>query len=109
MERLRLRFSHGLLLDRLPLSVEPVEFRSEPARLERVLHQKEPRAERRVSDPPACVDAGTDEITEMPAFGHPGKARRVEERRQACATARPHHRKTLADERAIEARKRYDV
>src|SRR6185437_8242753 len=64
-ERLRLRLGQRRRLDALALAIEPVEFGGDSGRLGGVSGAQQPRAQRRIADAAAGVDAGADEEAQM--------------------------------------------
>ena len=64
-----------LLLDRLALAVEPVEFGRDARRLRAAsLLEQQPHAEIGAADAPARIDARPEQEAEMPGFRRPGRA-----------------------------------
>ena len=108
-QRLRLGLGDRGLLDLLALAVEPVELRRDAVRLHGVVAEQQARAERRVADAAAGVDARSDEEAEVPALGRLGEAGGIEERGEAEAPALAHDGEALAHEGAVEAMERHHV
>ena len=90
---LGLRLGAGFLehhrLDRLAFLVEAVELGGETLALGRIVAGEEPRAERRVADPPAGIDARPEHEAEMIAASASRRAgrRRRGRRGRGCRAA----------------------
>ena len=108
-QRLRLGLGDRGLLDLLALAVEPVELRRDAVRFHGVVAEQQARAERRVADAAAGVDARSDEEAEVPALGRLSEAGGIEERGEAEAPALAHDREALAHEGTVEAMERHHV
>ncbi len=108
-EGLGFRLGHGRLLDRLPLAVETVELgRGAPGR-DGIRLEQQPRAERRIADAPAGIDARPEQIAEVPAFGRGAKRRDVGEGGESGPLPAAHDLQALADEGAVEPDQGDDV
>ena len=106
---LGLGLGQRLDLDLLAGAVEPVELGGDGARLDLVGGRQQPRAERRVADPPARIDARPDHEAQMIGPRRTVGAGDVEQGRQPRPAALAHHLKPLDDEGPVEAGQRHDV
>ena len=84
-QRLGLGLGQRRDLDLLAGAVEPVELGGDGARLDLVGGRQQPRAEGRVADPPAGIDARPDQKAEMIGPRRTVGAGDVEQGRQAPA------------------------
>ncbi len=111
--RRRQRFGRGDFergrLDCLALAVEPVQILGDLARHHGIAAGEQFRAERRIADTAAGIDARPDQEAEMLRGWRPAGAGDIEERRKPWPTPRPHQGKALGHERAVQAGQRRDV
>ena len=99
----------GLLLDRLPLAIEPVELGGDLCRFDRIGFHQEPHAEIGAADAAAGIDAGPQQKTEMPGFRRAGQPRHIHETDKSRLLAPAQHQQALGDEGAIEPDQRHHV
>ena len=78
-------------------------------RLRRIVGEQELRAEVGAADPPAGVDARTEQEAEMPRLGRAGEPHHIHQRGQADTLAGAHRDQPLGDEGAVESDQRRDI
>ncbi len=94
------------VLDVPPLGVEHVQPLGQCGGLMRIGGGKEPRAEIGRADPPACVDTGSEEVTEMIGRRRAVHARDIRQRGKPDALAPRHHLQPLPYQRPVDADQR---
>ena len=106
---LRQRLLEHLLLERAPLLVQVVEQHRDAGRLRLVLAGQQARAQRRIADAPAGVDARAEDEAEVIRRRRLVQPRRVVQRLETFVAAPAHHQQPLRDVGAVEAGERHHV
>ena len=96
-------------LDGAALAVQAVEFGGDAGRFRGIALEQQARAERRVADPAAGIDARAERETEMPRLGRAVEPCGIRECRKAETRAARHRLEPARDERPVEAGERRDI
>src|SRR5690606_5386197 len=100
---------YGLHFDTLPLAIELVELRSDDHGLMLIVQRQEARAQSRVSNAAAGIDARADQETEMIRIERARGAGCEREGGEARFFAAPRHFQPPQYESAVETDKRHHI
>ena len=103
------RLGQHLLLHRLPFLVEAVERLGDRAGLDRIVRRQQPAAQRGVADPPAGIDARSDQEGQMEGVDRLADARDAGQCRKPGILLLADRQQALDDEGAIDAVQRHHV
>ncbi len=98
----RFGLGHRLGFDGLTLPIQPVEVGGDAGGLDRVAGAEQPGAEPRIADPPAGIDARSQDEAKVPRLRRFGEGGGIEQRREPRAAAMAHHREALHHEGPVE-------
>ena len=103
------RLGEHVLLHRLALLVEAIERLGDRAGFDRIVGRKQPAAQRGVADPPAGIDARSDQEGEMEGVDRLADARDARQRRKPGILLLADRQQALDHEGAVDAGQRHHV